>query len=206
MQQQYQLVRVKELTKGVESIVDVDWKNPECVKLWLTSKERFVNIWICLPAFPQYFIKTSQAAFFHRSSGDRCWGCTLAWWKQCGNSILPSWDNNPLLGIGSSRAHFPGCQQEVRVASLRCMMRSKIQFTNLTYLPKWDQINPWESSLFPTNYQLFSSHAWSLAIIICVIADILIELLSVIKRGLTSPAWLQLHSPICSPRQKRDDT
>ncbi|XP_075873543.1 eukaryotic translation initiation factor 2D-like, partial [Nelusetta ayraudi] len=29
MQQQYNLVRVKELTKGVESIVDVDWKNPE---------------------------------------------------------------------------------------------------------------------------------------------------------------------------------
>lgn len=39
MQQQYHLVRVKELTKGVESIVDVDWKNSECVKLWLTSKE-----------------------------------------------------------------------------------------------------------------------------------------------------------------------
>lgn len=31
MQQQYNLVRVKELTKGVESIVDVDWKNPQCV-------------------------------------------------------------------------------------------------------------------------------------------------------------------------------
>lgn len=29
MQQQYNLVRVKELTKGVESIVDVDWKNRE---------------------------------------------------------------------------------------------------------------------------------------------------------------------------------
>ncbi|XP_051280816.1 eukaryotic translation initiation factor 2D isoform X3 [Dicentrarchus labrax] len=29
MQQQHNLVRVKELTKGVESIVEVDWKNPE---------------------------------------------------------------------------------------------------------------------------------------------------------------------------------
>ncbi|CAG6021603.1 eukaryotic translation initiation factor 2D isoform 2-T2 [Menidia menidia] len=29
MQQQYNLVRVKELTKGVESIVEVDWKHPE---------------------------------------------------------------------------------------------------------------------------------------------------------------------------------
>ncbi|XP_029975610.1 eukaryotic translation initiation factor 2D [Salarias fasciatus] len=29
MQQQYSLVRVKELSKGVESIVEVDWKNPE---------------------------------------------------------------------------------------------------------------------------------------------------------------------------------
>ncbi|KAJ0064769.1 hypothetical protein NL108_013013, partial [Boleophthalmus pectinirostris] len=29
MQQQYSLIRVKELTKGVESIVEVDWKNPE---------------------------------------------------------------------------------------------------------------------------------------------------------------------------------
>lgn len=29
MQQQYNLVRIKELTKGVESIVEVDWKNPE---------------------------------------------------------------------------------------------------------------------------------------------------------------------------------
>ncbi|KAM7404907.1 hypothetical protein PAMP_012211 [Pampus punctatissimus] len=29
MQQQHSLVRVKELTKGVESIVEVDWKNPE---------------------------------------------------------------------------------------------------------------------------------------------------------------------------------
>ncbi|KAM7411680.1 hypothetical protein PAMA_021591 [Pampus argenteus] len=29
MQQQHRLVRVKELTKGVESIVEVDWKNPE---------------------------------------------------------------------------------------------------------------------------------------------------------------------------------
>ncbi|XP_070825191.1 eukaryotic translation initiation factor 2D isoform X1 [Chaetodon trifascialis] len=29
MQQQYNLVRVKELTKGVESIVEVDWKNQE---------------------------------------------------------------------------------------------------------------------------------------------------------------------------------
>ncbi|XP_040911562.1 eukaryotic translation initiation factor 2D [Toxotes jaculatrix] len=29
MQQQHNLVRVKELTRGVESIVEVDWKNPE---------------------------------------------------------------------------------------------------------------------------------------------------------------------------------
>uniref|UniRef100_A0A3Q0SZL7 Eukaryotic translation initiation factor 2D n=1 Tax=Amphilophus citrinellus TaxID=61819 RepID=A0A3Q0SZL7_AMPCI len=29
MEKQYNIVRVKELTKGVESIVDVDWKNPE---------------------------------------------------------------------------------------------------------------------------------------------------------------------------------
>ncbi|XP_028265867.1 eukaryotic translation initiation factor 2D [Parambassis ranga] len=29
MQQQYNVVQVKELTKGVESIVEVDWKNPE---------------------------------------------------------------------------------------------------------------------------------------------------------------------------------
>uniref|UniRef100_A0A7N6B280 Eukaryotic translation initiation factor 2D n=1 Tax=Anabas testudineus TaxID=64144 RepID=A0A7N6B280_ANATE len=29
MEQQHNLVRVKELTKGVESIVEVDWKNPE---------------------------------------------------------------------------------------------------------------------------------------------------------------------------------
>ncbi|KAG7228210.1 hypothetical protein INR49_013373 [Caranx melampygus] len=29
MEQQHSLVRVKELTKGVESIVEVDWKNPE---------------------------------------------------------------------------------------------------------------------------------------------------------------------------------
>lgn len=29
MQQQHSLVRVKELSKGVESIVEVDWKNPE---------------------------------------------------------------------------------------------------------------------------------------------------------------------------------
>ncbi|KAF7655650.1 hypothetical protein LDENG_00053060 [Lucifuga dentata] len=29
MQQQHKLVQVKELTKGVESIVEVDWKNPE---------------------------------------------------------------------------------------------------------------------------------------------------------------------------------
>ncbi|XP_058499972.1 eukaryotic translation initiation factor 2D isoform X1 [Solea solea] len=29
MQQQHNLIRVKELTKGVESIVEVDWKNPE---------------------------------------------------------------------------------------------------------------------------------------------------------------------------------
>lgn len=43
MQQQFNLVRVKELTKGVESIVDVDWKNPECVEFWPTSKELFVN-------------------------------------------------------------------------------------------------------------------------------------------------------------------
>lgn len=32
MQQQHNLVRVKELTKGVESIVEVDWKNREWVK------------------------------------------------------------------------------------------------------------------------------------------------------------------------------
>uniref|UniRef100_A0A8C6TVD3 Eukaryotic translation initiation factor 2D n=1 Tax=Neogobius melanostomus TaxID=47308 RepID=A0A8C6TVD3_9GOBI len=29
MQQQHSLIRVKELTKGVESLVEVDWKNPE---------------------------------------------------------------------------------------------------------------------------------------------------------------------------------
>lgn len=29
MQQQHNIVRVKELTKGVESIVEVDWKNQE---------------------------------------------------------------------------------------------------------------------------------------------------------------------------------
>jgi hypothetical protein len=28
MQQQHRVVRVKELTKGVESLVEVDWKNP----------------------------------------------------------------------------------------------------------------------------------------------------------------------------------
>lgn len=35
MEQQHNLVRVKELTKGVESIVEVDWKNPEWVKHYL---------------------------------------------------------------------------------------------------------------------------------------------------------------------------
>lgn len=164
MQQQYHLVRVKELTKGVESIVDVDWKNPECVKLWLTSRELFVNIQICLHTFSQYFIKTSQAAVFHRSSGDRCWSCTLAWWKRCGNSVLPSWDHNSVLGLGSSWASFPWCQQEVRVQQVwdtwMCT-KSKTLFTNLTYLPKWDGIKqsfiqsssePCVSSLFATNY------------------------------------------------------
>lgn len=164
MQQQYQLVRVKELTKGVESIVDVDWKNPECVKLWLTSMELFVNIWICLPAFPQYLIKTSQAAFFHRSSGDRCWGCTLALWKQCGNSILRSWDHNSVLGLESSRAYFPGCQQEVRVWPVWDTWCVQSQRTCLLTWPTFlngIKINqafvqplrePRESSLSPTNY------------------------------------------------------
>lgn len=32
MQQEHNLVRVKELTKGVESIVEVDWKNEEWAK------------------------------------------------------------------------------------------------------------------------------------------------------------------------------
>lgn len=32
MQQQHNLVRLKELTKGVESIVEVDWKNEEWAK------------------------------------------------------------------------------------------------------------------------------------------------------------------------------
>ncbi|XP_040007517.1 eukaryotic translation initiation factor 2D [Xiphias gladius] len=38
MQQQHNLVRVKELAKGVESIVEVDWKNPE-LRLFNVPKE-----------------------------------------------------------------------------------------------------------------------------------------------------------------------
>lgn len=33
MQKEYNLVRVKELSKGVDSIVEVDWRNPEYVQL-----------------------------------------------------------------------------------------------------------------------------------------------------------------------------
>lgn len=33
MQKEHNLVRVKELSKGVDSIVEVDWKNPEYVQL-----------------------------------------------------------------------------------------------------------------------------------------------------------------------------
>lgn len=38
MQQQHSLIRVKELTKGVESIVEVDWKNPE-LRFFSVSEE-----------------------------------------------------------------------------------------------------------------------------------------------------------------------
>lgn len=39
MEQQHSLVRVKELTKGVESIVEVDWKNPEWAKSCFNLKK-----------------------------------------------------------------------------------------------------------------------------------------------------------------------
>ncbi|TKS77755.1 Eukaryotic translation initiation factor 2D [Collichthys lucidus] len=42
MQQQHNLVRVKELTKGVESIVEVDWKNPE-LRFFYVPKETDVE-------------------------------------------------------------------------------------------------------------------------------------------------------------------
>ncbi len=49
MQQQYNLVRVKELTKGVESIVEVDWKNPEWAKPCFNLKKCLVKIQIHVP-------------------------------------------------------------------------------------------------------------------------------------------------------------
>lgn len=33
MQKEHNLIRVKELSKGVDSIVEVDWRNPEYVQL-----------------------------------------------------------------------------------------------------------------------------------------------------------------------------
>lgn len=42
MQQQHNLVRVKELTKGVESIVEVDWKNPE-LRSFIVPEETHVE-------------------------------------------------------------------------------------------------------------------------------------------------------------------
>lgn len=44
MQKQHNLVRVKELTKGVESIVEVDWKNPKWAKPCLNLKKFLVEI------------------------------------------------------------------------------------------------------------------------------------------------------------------
>lgn len=43
MQQEHSLIRVKELTKGVESIVEVDWKNPE-LRSFNVSKDTFCDI------------------------------------------------------------------------------------------------------------------------------------------------------------------
>ncbi|KAI3357610.1 hypothetical protein L3Q82_016022, partial [Scortum barcoo] len=43
MQQQHNLVRVKELTKGVESIVEVDWKNPE-LRSFIIPEETHVEV------------------------------------------------------------------------------------------------------------------------------------------------------------------
>lgn len=42
MQQEHCLIRVKELTKGVESIVEVDWKNPE-LRSFSVSKDTFCD-------------------------------------------------------------------------------------------------------------------------------------------------------------------
>lgn len=43
MQQEHSLIRVKELTKGVESIVEVDWKNPE-LRSFSVSKDTLCDI------------------------------------------------------------------------------------------------------------------------------------------------------------------
>lgn len=43
MQQEHSLIRVKELTKGVESIVEVDWKNPE-LRSFSVSKDALCDI------------------------------------------------------------------------------------------------------------------------------------------------------------------
>lgn len=49
MEQRYNIVRVKELTKGVESIVEVDWKNPEWVEGFFKIKKFFIGIETCNP-------------------------------------------------------------------------------------------------------------------------------------------------------------
>lgn len=43
MQQEHSLIRVKELTKGVESIVEVDWKNPE-LRAFNVSKDPLCDL------------------------------------------------------------------------------------------------------------------------------------------------------------------
>lgn len=43
MQQRHSLIRVKELTKGVESIVEVDWKNPE-LRSFIVAEEAVCDV------------------------------------------------------------------------------------------------------------------------------------------------------------------
>jgi len=51
MQRDHSLVQVKELSKGVESIVEVDWKNPEYAVKPFTINIFFINIKIILKSY-----------------------------------------------------------------------------------------------------------------------------------------------------------
>lgn len=105
MQQQHHLIQVKELSKGVESIVEVDWKHPE----WVTCRScpHFLVIYVRQPFWP-----SPLWGWTFRNPDSCLWHFCVFW--QCRHTKVPRNNlHSPSLPAGCALSACPrrACQR-----------------------------------------------------------------------------------------------